>query len=333
MGKRKVKNSKQDPKNAPANNKKSKKNKNKTLSSLMKNTNTDNIQLLEAELQHLQDEALSIHNKEIESAKLSYNELISSIEQSDIILQVLDARDPISCRLEEAEKLAKEKGKTLIHVLNKIDLIPKEVAIDWLGEFTQTFGPTIAISATSQEAASALINETISQVSQSPQKVAVIGIKGVGKSTICSLNQILIEVQSYNFVTSTIDSSLIGAIEYLGDLSDFALEIISRSQDESIFDLLGIEPQEDENDVLKEYSKAQNKTLRKATKEFVNNILTNAQPFYAVPEDMPATNMSDNQLAIINVLKSNETGDNAIHIVRGDPLVVNTALLEASSTK
>ena len=45
---------------------------------------------------------------------------------SDIILEVLDARDPLACRCREIERevLGMAGEKKIILVLNKIDLVP-----------------------------------------------------------------------------------------------------------------------------------------------------------------------------------------------------------------
>ena len=54
-------------------------------------------------------------------------ELRDVIDNSDIIIEVLDARDPMGCRCRdiEAETLGMAEGrKKILLVLNKIDLVP-----------------------------------------------------------------------------------------------------------------------------------------------------------------------------------------------------------------
>lgn len=60
-------------------------------------------------------------------------ELRSVIDSSDIILEILDARDPEGCRCRdlEAEALGSGQGKKIILVLNKIDLVPMPVVEAW----------------------------------------------------------------------------------------------------------------------------------------------------------------------------------------------------------
>jgi len=85
-----------------------------------------------------------------------YKELKKVIHLSDIILQVLDARDPMGCRSKEIEtRILGEMDsdghpkKKLVLVLNKIDLVPIDVAQKWLSYLRREF-PSIAFKATRQ---------------------------------------------------------------------------------------------------------------------------------------------------------------------------------------
>ena len=59
------------------------------------------------------------------SKKAYQKELNQVIENADVILEVLDARDPMSCRSKELESqiLSHKDSKKLILVLNKVDLV------------------------------------------------------------------------------------------------------------------------------------------------------------------------------------------------------------------
>jgi nuclear GTP-binding protein len=46
--------------------------------------------------------------------------LQSVLEKADVVLEVIDARDPLAFRSEHLEQLAKDAGKKLLFVLNKI---------------------------------------------------------------------------------------------------------------------------------------------------------------------------------------------------------------------
>ena len=78
------------------------------------------------------EKKLNIINKDL-SRKAYIKILDQVIENSDVILEVLDARDPLTCRNKELENKIKsgKNSKKIILVLNKIDLIPVQSAIDW----------------------------------------------------------------------------------------------------------------------------------------------------------------------------------------------------------
>lgn len=72
--------------------------------------------------------------EKIKSKKQFMREFREVINESDIILEVLDVRDPMGCRCREmeAEILGLDSGrKKLILVLNKIDLVPMPVVMAW----------------------------------------------------------------------------------------------------------------------------------------------------------------------------------------------------------
>jgi nuclear GTP-binding protein len=54
------------------------------------------------------------------------------VEDADVVLQVLDARDPEGSRSREVEDLVAAKSKKLVFVLNKTDLVPEHAAKAWL---------------------------------------------------------------------------------------------------------------------------------------------------------------------------------------------------------
>ncbi|KAK8799630.1 hypothetical protein WA158_006178 [Blastocystis sp. Blastoise] len=73
--------------------------------------------------------ATSISVSTIYTPESSINNLI---DNSDVLIQALDARDPIGCRNIEIENLVIEKQKVLIYILTKVDLIPISNLNKWL---------------------------------------------------------------------------------------------------------------------------------------------------------------------------------------------------------
>jgi len=60
-----------------------------------------------------------------------WNELYKVIDSSDVIIHVLDARDPLGTRCRSVEKYIQEEAphKHLLFILNKCDLVPTKVAV------------------------------------------------------------------------------------------------------------------------------------------------------------------------------------------------------------
>jgi len=91
------------------------------------------------------------------SRKAYYREFRKVVDAADVLLEVLDARDPLGCRCASLERqvLAAGAGKRLVLVLNKVDLVPREIVAQWLTYLRNEF-PVIAFKASTQNQATKL---------------------------------------------------------------------------------------------------------------------------------------------------------------------------------
>ncbi|KAJ3286546.1 Guanine nucleotide-binding protein-like 3 [Borealophlyctis nickersoniae] len=97
------------------------------------------------------------------SRKAYYKEFKKVVEAADVILEVLDARDPLGCRTRQIEEMIVSAGpnKRVILILNKIDLVPREVVEQWLKYLRNEF-PTVAFKSSTQTQRSNLGQSNIS---------------------------------------------------------------------------------------------------------------------------------------------------------------------------
>ncbi|XP_057534177.1 guanine nucleotide-binding protein-like NSN1 [Amaranthus tricolor] len=125
--------------------------KKRKLGLLQEDTNASN------EEQSLEEEKGADASKEFiknrdNSDRTFYKELVKVIEASDVILEVVDARDPLGTRCVDMEKLVLNSGpnKKLVLLLNKIDLVPREAVEKWLKYLREEL-PTVAFKCSTQE--------------------------------------------------------------------------------------------------------------------------------------------------------------------------------------
>jgi nuclear GTP-binding protein len=124
-------------------------------------------------------------------SKRIWNELYKVIDSSDVVIQVLDARDPMGTRSQKIENyIKKEKThKHLFFILNKVDLVPTWITQKWVALLSQEH-PTIAFHASMQHpfGKSALINllRQLGKLHESSKQISVgfIGYPNTGKSSV-----------------------------------------------------------------------------------------------------------------------------------------------------
>ncbi|QPG74321.1 hypothetical protein FOA43_001648 [Brettanomyces nanus] len=126
----------------------------------------------------------------------------SVVDASDVILYILDSRDPESTRSRTVEKnILANPDKRLILILNKVDLIPETVLKQWLTYLQKSF-PTVPVKASPTANNGKTFNKKLTQATTAGQllqalklyahksnlkraiTVGVIGYPNVGKSSV-----------------------------------------------------------------------------------------------------------------------------------------------------
>jgi nuclear GTP-binding protein len=151
-----------------------------------------------------EDEGFQQRSKE--TSRRSFDKMFKQVvDAADIILYVLDARDPNGTRSKEVERqiMSMDGGeKRLILILNKIDLVPPMVLKGWM-TYLKRFFPTLPLKAsngapnaqsfdhksltvqgTSQALLAALKSFAHSKQLKRSVTVGVIGYPNVGKSSV-----------------------------------------------------------------------------------------------------------------------------------------------------
>ena len=139
-----------------------------------------------------------------DSSRRAFDKVFKQVvESADVVLYVLDARDPEGTRSREVERqVMEDSSKRLILILNKIDLIPPPVLKSWLIHLRRSF-PTIPLRASNPapnartfdhkaltvKGTSETLFKALKSYSQSAHlkravTVGIIGYPNVGKSSV-----------------------------------------------------------------------------------------------------------------------------------------------------
>ena len=233
-------------------------------------------------------------------SKRIWNELYKVIDSSDVVIQVLDARDPLGTRSSVVEEyLKKEKQhKHLLFVLNKVDLVPTWVTQKWVAILSQEY-PTIAFHAslTHPFGKGSLINvfRQLGKLHQNSKQISVgfIGYPNTGKSSVinalrskkvCSVAPIAGETKVWQYITLMRKIYLIDCpgivppsksetdtekvlkgvvrVEHLASPEDYVAEILVRCKEKYVARNYKIQTWKDHIDFLEQLAKKCGRLLK-----------------------------------------------------------------------
>lgn len=232
-------------------------------------------------------------------SKRIWGELYKVIDSSDVVVQVLDARDPQGTRCYHLEKHLKEncKHKHMVLLLNKCDLVPAWATKGWLRVLSKEF-PTLAFHANINKSfgKGSLLSvlRQFSRLKRDKQAISVgfVGYPNVGKSSVintlrtknvCKVAPIPGETKVWQYITLTkriflidcpgvvyqnkdseTDVVLKGVVRVtnLKDAADHIGEVLKRVKKEHLERAYKIKEWDDENDFLLQLCKSSGKLLK-----------------------------------------------------------------------
>ncbi|KAJ7517359.1 hypothetical protein O6H91_21G020600 [Diphasiastrum complanatum] len=232
-------------------------------------------------------------------SKRIWGELYKVIDSSDVVIQVLDARDPQGTRCHHLEKHLREncKHKHLIFLLNKCDLVPSWATKGWLHCLSREY-PTLAFhaSVTNSFGKGSLLSllRQLARLKSDKQAISVgfVGYPNVGKSSVintlrtknvCKVAPVPGETKVWQYITLTkriflidcpgvvyhnhdseTDIVLKGVVRVgnLEDASEHIGEVLNRVKKEYLTRAYKIQSWEDDNDFLVQLSRLTGKLLK-----------------------------------------------------------------------
>lgn len=109
----------------------------------------------------------------------------SMIDNSDVTLEVVDARFPSICRSNQLERYVEaHENSNLLIALNKSDLIPREHLESWLTWFRERGLNAVGVSAKERLGTQRLRKAILRTSNRKTAVVAVVGLPNTGKSSL-----------------------------------------------------------------------------------------------------------------------------------------------------
>ncbi|MFP3259318.1 MAG: GTPase [Sulfolobus sp.] len=112
------------------------------------------------------------------------SKVLAYIKKSDLVVEVLDSREPDLTRSRVIENYAKKLGKKILIAINKGDLVPLEVLIKWKNYIERKDKiPTVYLAATSH-LGTKVLRDKLKELLRGEGTVIFVGYPKTGKSSI-----------------------------------------------------------------------------------------------------------------------------------------------------
>lgn len=116
-----------------------------------------------------------------------WGEIRRALRRANFLLEVLDSRDPWTTRSRKLEEIASSMGRKVVVVMNKSDLVPKQVLEDWVEVFEGEGLKATYVSARWRMGTMRLRKLVEREAPELPAIVLVAGFPKVGKSSIINV--------------------------------------------------------------------------------------------------------------------------------------------------
>lgn len=114
----------------------------------------------------------------------SWKEISKVVNSADVVVEVVDIRNPLGTMSRRLEKLVEDRGKELLVLLNKADLVPRKVAEAWKEHLSEMGYSVMYASATGRLGTRMVRGWIRASAPSIPFTVAVVGYPKTGKSSI-----------------------------------------------------------------------------------------------------------------------------------------------------
>lgn len=235
----------------------------------------------------------------------SYDSLIEHADHAQAIIEVLDARDPLSFRFLDIEGETTNNGKPLMFIITKVDLVPASSVQKWVTALTET-APTVAVSLLNPETAAPVIKKMIQEHAPECEAICVIGAPGVGKTTISQLiGSPLVDTDKWEWTICGNSLALANSVEWRGRIRELAENTILRMTTEKIFELVNMKKKGSVGDVLNAFAKQNGIVKTEAPELLMKKIIDGEWKWFGVaPQSENQIEFSQEQINAFSLCSS-----------------------------